>query len=603
MAALSMTPEPYTPAYREDLLLWCAGLAVTLLAAMIWWPAAHFAGQAIPVGHDSYYHAVRVLDAVSRDSVVVFAFDPMMHAPEGNWVNWPWGYDGLLSLITLLLHGLVGVDIHTAMILSPLFWVPVNLTLVMLLSRQLQLGTAGRIALVLAWSLHPLVQAVHGVGMLDHHQTEMAMFLASCCAWLGWLKRPGRVAPALLAGFVPAIAPALHTSLFLCQPGIALAAFFLWTGGMLPPLRDCRWMLLGAAVGSALALMPAPLVDSHVFAYHTLSWFHPAVAILTALGVCTLSVLQGHPRAVFLLGLGLAATTAIALPFVWEAAGYIFGTESNVSEMPESRSYVLGWIGGDTSFLDLMKWYGPWAILLPLSVVGSLAVGLRSRDTALRVLCGFALFGLFLLCGQFRFHPFGLVFLLLLPLLAYDRLMPRYAPRLAPLAPLLSLLFVLPGLPRLLHTPDTAMNSDYDLLVPLYQKVAQRCALQPGTILANQNDGHYLRYFSACAVVANNFLVDSRSRQKASQWREMMRDAADGQTLPEWLDYLFVRVSAADLGNLEGAPAGPARLELLSEEFVSEYLEPAWQSPVRITVKGKSVPLARLYVVAHPEAP
>lgn len=595
-----MTSERNASVIREDLLLWLAGLAVALFAAFVWWPAAHFEGGAIPVGHDSFYHAVRVLDAVSRESAWVFAYDPLMHAPEGNWVNWPWAYDGLLATVTLFLHAALGLDVLTAMIIAPLFWLPVNLTLLMLLARLLDLGAACRVALVLAWSLHPLVQAVHGVGMLDHHQTEMAMFLASCCAWLAWIGAPQRVGLALLAGFIPAFAPALHTSLFLCQPAVALAAFFLWTGGMLPRLAAVRWMLLGAIVGGMLAVIPAPLGEVSPLSYHTLSWFHPGVAIVTALGVCLLSLIQGHSKAVLILGLGLVAAAAVVLPLVWEAAGYIFGTESNVSEMPESQSYVLGWISGDSSFLDLVTWYGPWALLLPFGVVGAVLLGFRGREACLRVLAGFALFGLFLLSGQFRFHPFGLVFMLLLPLLAIDRLAPRHAPRFVRAAPLLGLLFALPGLPLLLRVPDTALNDDYEFLAPLYRQMGAQCAAAPGTVLANQNDGHYLRFHSDCAVVANNFLVDERAREKAALWRDLMRDAAAGEPLPDWLDYLFVRVAAADLEALSDASAGPARMALLANDPTGDQLELAWQSASRITVAGRSVPLARLFVVRHP---
>lgn len=51
-----------------------------------------------PSGVDPFYHSRRILDAVNN-LAVFYQFDPKIHAPEGSYLTWPWGFDFSLALI------------------------------------------------------------------------------------------------------------------------------------------------------------------------------------------------------------------------------------------------------------------------------------------------------------------------------------------------------------------------------------------------------------------------------------------------------------------------------------------------------------------------
>ena len=45
----------------------------------------------------------------------------------------------------------------------------------------------------------------------------------------------------------------------------------------------------------------------------------------------------------------------------------------------------------------------------------------------------------------------------------------------------------------------------------------QACAEDPGVVLADTNAGHYIRYYSDCSVIANNFLLTQQHFQKVDE--------------------------------------------------------------------------------------
>src|SRR5690348_7120203 len=123
---------------RKQLLI--AWLLLGSLAAAVCsliWPAAHFAGEVIPVGNDSFYHARRILDTVA-DPSAFYEFDTKIHAPEGSLLVWPWGYDYAMAWI-------VRIGMNMGMADKPieiLVWIPVaavfvTIGLIMLIAREL----------------------------------------------------------------------------------------------------------------------------------------------------------------------------------------------------------------------------------------------------------------------------------------------------------------------------------------------------------------------------------------------------------------------------------------------------------------------------------
>ena len=85
---------------NKSLPFWIAWLIFSLITvgvAMLFSSAAVVDGQYIPVSNDSFYHARRIIDAATGAGDF-YQFDTMIHVPEGSWLNWPWGYDLILSV-------------------------------------------------------------------------------------------------------------------------------------------------------------------------------------------------------------------------------------------------------------------------------------------------------------------------------------------------------------------------------------------------------------------------------------------------------------------------------------------------------------------------
>ncbi len=80
-------------------------------------------------------------------------------------------------------------------------------------------------------------------------------------------------------------------------------------------------------------------------------------------------------------------------------------------------------------------------------------------------------------------------------------------------------------------------------------------------MLAEPNDGHYIRFHTNCPVIANNFLVTARQAERTKRERELlgMTAAQVYERAPE-VRYVFVRNNALFYslpdGTLEFAPDG-----------------------------------------------
>ena len=52
-------------------LLWLAAGSTAFVVALVWAPAVYVDGQYLPTGHDSFYHARRILDAVNSPRFLI----------------------------------------------------------------------------------------------------------------------------------------------------------------------------------------------------------------------------------------------------------------------------------------------------------------------------------------------------------------------------------------------------------------------------------------------------------------------------------------------------------------------------------------------------
>ncbi len=150
-------------------VIWLVFGLISAAVAMLYTSAAFVDGQYIPVGNDSFYHARRIIDAAISERGF-YQFDTMIHVPEGSWLNWPWAYDYLLAL-SLRVALSVRPEMQPMKFLAyvPVLWVFVNIGLLTLIARQVHLAAAPTAWGLLVFSLLPLTQNLHGLGLIDHH--------------------------------------------------------------------------------------------------------------------------------------------------------------------------------------------------------------------------------------------------------------------------------------------------------------------------------------------------------------------------------------------------------------------------------------------------
>ena len=112
-----------TPAFRWT-LLWLVGSVALIAGALGSITASYVDGRYLPSNPDAFYHARRILDAVMH-GIPVADFDARIHAPEGSWLTWPWGYDSLMARITRLFGPFANEAAATAwMTPFPLLFLP-----------------------------------------------------------------------------------------------------------------------------------------------------------------------------------------------------------------------------------------------------------------------------------------------------------------------------------------------------------------------------------------------------------------------------------------------------------------------------------------------
>ena len=73
--------------------------------------------------------------------------------------------------------------------------------------------------------------------------------------------------------------------------------------------------------------------------------------------------------------------------------------------------------------------------------------------------------------------------------------------------------WAIPALPA-----DTSPATDnFRGLRPILEDLQKACATDPGIVLADNDAGHYIRYYTQCSVIANNFLLTRQHEEKIRQ--------------------------------------------------------------------------------------
>ncbi len=567
----------------------------------------------IPFGNDSFYHARRILDA-AFSGAGLRQFDPLIHVPEGSWVSWPWGYDYLLAkLLQLVLWISPTTDAMKVLVYIPVFWIPVNVALLLALTTTLGLRPEYRAMVVTGFSLMPVTQSLHGIGQIDHHFMELTFVLL--CAWL--LLRmlahdAGRTA-AVLCGASLGLAQAFHHGLFVLQIPVLATLFVLWWRNAIPATADLRALAVALLVSTVLISLPSgPLRDGQ-FSFSTLSWFHPYVAMCSSILLAIMSARSFERRNFLLL---LATAIVLALPAV---GGITLGAKFLTGKLPEldtinEMNSPLGMVRGDWGLTGTV-WIYSWLLLLaPCLLLVSIWHGFRSRQPQEIAYAAFSVFGLSLLLTQYRLNYFGLGFLLIGAFFYVEKFVPWQRENRLPSALLATVLFALAFQPPLsgglFKSYPLGGEIHYHNMRPLLAALQEECQIEPGVVLAHRNLGHYVRFHTECSVIANNFMLTGQHLNKVVKSDYLFTQYPDqiAQQAPEIryvlasLDNVYVQRDGLTIMNdLDGvADHNPQLIRSLftdSEQIINAETVKEIQLETRA---GKKVVFAGLYRLIAP---
>ncbi|WP_129640883.1 hypothetical protein [Peristeroidobacter agariperforans] len=595
---------------------WLLVSAVAMAASCLTYPAATLNGEYVPVGNDAFYHARRILDTV-RDPSSFYEFDAHIHAPEGSLLTWPWGFDYALAHIT---RGAMALGLSDDP-MAILVWIPVlafaiNIGLLFAITRQLPLSPAFTVLAGLAMAVAPTNQLLHGVGEFDHHFAELSFILAALAAGLAWLRKPESQLRAALAAVVLGLAPAVQNGLFIIQLPLLATLFVLWLQNRTVPARSGLTFALTLLLSTLAIVLPSEPARLGRFEFYTLSWFHLYIAACSAVTVTLLSRLQATRNGILMFAL---ISVALLIPIVTElpiAQEFITGTPTPLKLITEMEPPLRAGLRNGMAYIA--DYYSSLIFLVPLTMLLCAYKGFRERSSPRLLFWVTSLMGLALLVSQMRMHYFG-GFALLLPwLIVLQEFCDRAPQHFKKTVLLTALALVLLYYPPLRHQLVAPMSVANDLSFretrPMLATIAKACAEDPGVILADSNIGHYIRFYSDCSVVANNFLLTKQHFDKIDQMQHLFTLTPE-QLMKEapWVKYVLIRpgdiMEQAD-GQLTFSFIGPT--PYLAKLMYEEHSPAAQHSPVpdglelvgQVRLPGLyNVPYATLYKVHAKQPP
>lgn len=499
--------------------IWAFASLLAALSCSLNLPSAQLNGEYLPMGNDSFYHARRILDTV-RDPGSFYQFDSMIHAPEGSLLVWPWGYDYAMAMVV---RGAMAVGISSDP-MAILIWIPVaavliSIALMIAIARQLGLSPSLTAVAALCLGLAPTTQLLHSVGLIDHHYAELIFILAALAAGLAWLRQPENPTRALVPAVVMGLAPSVQNGLFIVQLPLLITLFVMWLQGRSMPARNSSMFGIGLLVTTLAILLPSlPFRMGH-FEFYTLSWFHLYIAMCSAVTVALLSRLKPTRNGIVIL---LAVSAALLVPIAAEVAlarSFLAGTPKilqTISEMMPplrlARMYGVNYISNAYSYLI-------W--IVPLTALLCAYKAYRERLQPRLLFWITSLMGLALLVSQVRMHYFG-SFALYLPWLIlvqeFGERSPQHFKRAVLLTVLGMLMVYFPPLRHQLVKPTAIANDvTFREIRPMLETLEKQCAKDPGIVLADPDAGHYIRYYTDCPTIVNNFLLTPQQFKKVDE--------------------------------------------------------------------------------------
>jgi hypothetical protein len=525
-------------------LIWIIGCVAALTVALAPISSTLVDHHYVPAGADAFYHARRILGAVA-DPASFFQFDRLMHAPQGSLVIWPWAYDWVMSLLVragLALH--LSRDPMAILVNLPPAGFVLAQTLVLAICRSLRLGLGATLLALLATAFFPLNQLNFQIGNFHHHYAEQLFLLASLACGLAWLRTPESRSFACLTGIVLGLSVGVHTAQFILQIPLLAGLLWLWARGTALP-RHLTLFAGTVILATLLVALPSlPLREGH-FEFYTLSWFQVYCATCTAILCVLLSRLPFNARNAWILGVAMLVMAGVIIGQVLFAGRFFTNAISGMGDIGEVQSpwHTLHSPGG---IEHVAREYTLLIFLAPVTLLMCLWRLWRDQQAERALFWIACILGLVLLLQQLRLNYYGSFALYLPWLLLADGLARRRPARvpvvLGVLGCALAAIYWPAFADNLFARRNLANDPIYEVTRQIYPAFAAACAQHPGIALAEPSDGHYIRFHTDCAVIANNFLVTPLQEQKTLEEQHLLSLPAAQlpQTAP-YVSYVYVR--------------------------------------------------------------
>jgi hypothetical protein len=594
-------------------LLWICASFVAIAIGLLPVSAVLIDGQYVPVGPDSFYHARRILDFVA-DPSGFYQFDAHMHVPEGSVITWPWMYDYTMGLVTRLGMTFAPAGDPMALLVHlPVLAFPLALLAMLALARSLGLGTPMTFLTLLATALFPLSQSLYSVGNIDHHFAEHLFVLGSLAAAAAWFRQPERGSRAVLLGVLLGLAPGVHSALFILQVPVLLSLGLQWLRAA-PRPTSTRPFAITLLVTTVAVSLPSLALRNGDFNYYTLSWFQVYAAACTAIAAVILERTQRGVRGGLTLGVTVVAALAPLLGQIALAGDFFTVSVAGMDNISEVQSPLRLWQRHGTPVFVTSLYTGLiWLAPLTLAYCGWRLWS--ERDAARSHVWLTSILGLTLLLMQLRLQYFG-SFALYLPWMILADDLSRRPGRLFAWTPaLVAVLLAVAWVPsfrnQLFASHAVAGDGNYTVTHSMYLALRKACAESPGVVLANPNDGHYLRYHTGCSVIGNNFVVTEQHAEKLTEEKRLLTlRAADLLHAAPHVRYIFARSDtmffSTPEGRLEfmpgdypGHPNAPLVRELLYAQ--REQLPPQFE--LLYQLRSGDQTYARLFAIRQVDAP
>jgi len=476
-------------------------------------PSSYIDGIYVPNSHDSFYHARRILDAV-QGNYAYFHFDARIHAPEGSWLTWPWAYDYSMSRIVRFITGSFD-DISAIAVLVhiPPLWILINSTLLLWITELLNIPTKLKIVALLCFTISPLTQELHGFAVIDHHYVEYTFVLLTLAAGLQWMNDPSSRRYAAALGIILGAAPAFHNSLFVLQlPILGLFAMTWLRRQVFPPYGAVFTFSFFLIFTTLIFLLPSAQFQDLKFSYYLHSWFHLYIACVTSITITLFKAFRYMPIRIFYATILISFLALPLLIDIWQGLSFISGHTIKSDELYEYKSFASIIQNGDWRYLterySAVVWFSPVILLWAIHRL------ILTNEENERYFAIYTLFGLILMAFQLRMQYFG-SFALYLPILSVlSKSSNRYILNKSSIIIVILLMSCLPGVTTLFYDRPLGLVYDYQLTRPIYSTFKTACDDDPGIVLSDHNDGHYIRYHIECSVIANNFALSPQHQEK-----------------------------------------------------------------------------------------